>query len=567
MNNNSGTLVLASNRETIVTLPNPGVYDVALEISSLTGCSEEYIEENDIEFIVEYPILNYISWTDTGMLINFSEYQDDRFSHLEIWHKREDEFASWISVNDNIDYLTPNYYVHEFGSPGLSESTFANNYYIQQVDSCGYESDISIVHSSILLETNSYDFQEIEVSWTRYRGWDYIIDNQMIVPDTLDIIYEVYRSENNIDFERIKTVIDTLPYLETGFKFVDKDLCNIDYTYYVLAKHTEIEDFTSRSNKSTKQPNFVDFTKPLKLSYTTVNIFGNLIVDGELVENYTLTEWEELDQSDMNYYKVDRFDNYYGWQEEVQNVTDSTYLDFNADINNDEYLYRVSYWDDCGNEGPGSNLGSNILLQGIQTSTHYDLNWNPYMEWDLGVQNYIIEYYQSQNNIWVELDIVSGTTIDYRDSDLQKNDLSASYDLLHGVDTSYCYRVRAISYVGYESQSNEYCFIAEPSNYFPNAFSPNNDGINDYFEYKFRVPLVDDVNEYENSSFVKSINLQIFNKWGNLVFETNDLDFKWDGTILNNGEVCPQGAYVLSYELTGYNGSVISEKGMIYLLR
>ena len=137
---------------------------------------------------------------------------------------------------------------------------------------------------------------------------------------------------------------------------------------------------------------------------------------------------------------------------------------------------------------------------------------------------------------------------------------------MHGVDT-YCYRVRAISYVGYESQSNEYCFIAEPSNYFPNAFSPNNDGINDYFEYKFRVPLVDDVNEYENSSFVKSINLQIFNKWGNCVFETNDLDFKWDGTILNNGDVCPQGAYVLSYELTGYNGSVISEKGMIYLLR
>tara|TARA_B000000565_G_scaffold244114_1_gene210907 strand:+ start:557 stop:973 length:417 start_codon:yes stop_codon:yes gene_type:complete len=138
---------------------------------------------------------------------------------------------------------------------------------------------------------------------------------------------------------------------------------------------------------------------------------------------------------------------------------------------------------------------------------------------------------------------------------------------LHGVDTSYCYRVRAISYLGYESQSNEYCFIAEHTNYFPNAFSPNNDGINDYFEYKFRTSLVDDVDEYKNSSFVKSINLQIYNKWGNLVFETNDLDFKWDGTIQNNGEDCPQGAYILSYDLTGYNGSVISDKGMLYLLR
>ena len=52
-----------------------------------------------------------------------------------------------------------------------------------------------------------------------------------------------------------------------------------------------------------------------------------------------------------------------------------------------------------------------------------------------------------------------------------------------------------------------------------------------------------------------------------MVFETNDLDFKWDGTIQNNGEVCPQGAYVLRYELIGYNGSVISDKGLIYLLR
>ena len=41
---------------------------------------------------------------------------------------------------------------------------------------------------------------------------------------------------------------------------------------------------------------------------------------------------------------------------------------------------------------------------------------------NLGVKNYIVEYYKSQDNIWVELDIVSGTTTNYRDSDLQKND-------------------------------------------------------------------------------------------------------------------------------------------------
>ena len=90
-------------------------------------------------------------------------------------------------------------------------------------------------------------------------------------------------------------------------------------------------------------------------------------------------------------------------------------------------------------------------------------------------------------------------------------------------------------------------------------------GINDYFEYKFRVPLVDDFNEYENSSFVKSLNLKIFNRWGNMVFETSDLDFKWDGT--HRGEESPQGAYVVKYELTGFNGTIISDTDIIYLLR
>ena len=117
--------------------------------------------------------------------------------------------------------------------------------------------------------------------------------------------------------------------------------------------------------------------------------------------------------------------------------------------------------------------------------------------------------------------------------------------------------------MGYESQSNEYCFIAEPTNYFPNAFSPNNDGINDYFEYRFRYPIAD--NEYINSSYVKSINLQIYNRWGNLVFETDELDFKWDGT--HRGEDSPQGAYVLKYELKGFNGTIISDTDIIYLIR
>ena len=547
-------------------MDSTGTYSLELFITDSRGCTDIFIDDEihiqELDVIVEIPKLDYVTWSDSGVVIVWNEIQDDNFEYLQILNQ-SDNMTDWLSAAI-IDTLVPNYFIHEIGSPGLSQSTFVNNYKLAQVDSCGYQSDTSIIHSTILLETNSEDFQENEVSWTRYRGWDYKIEDQMIVSDTVNIIYELYRSENNIDFERIISVIDTLPYLNGSFTYIDKNLCNIDYTYYVLAINSEVESFVSRSNKSIQQPNFIDFTQPLNLKYATVNNFESVIVNNVIQDNYVFMKWDELDQSEMNYYKIDRYDNFYGWQEDYRNVNDSICVDYNADVYNDEYLYRISYWDECGNVGPHSNLGSNILLNGAQNTHYYDIYWNPYVEWEQGVKNYIVEYYKSPDNIWVELDIVSGTTLEYRDSDLQKNDLS-DYDILHGVDTSYCYRVRAISYMGYESQSNEYCFIAEPTNYFPNAFSPNNDGINDYFEYKFRVPLVDDFNEYENSSFVKSLNLKIFNRWGNMVFETSDLDFKWDGT--HRGEESPQGAYVVKYELTGFNGTIISDTDIIYLLR
>ena len=268
--------------------------------------------------MVEIPRLDYVTWSDSGVVIVWNEIQDDNFEYLQILNQSNNT-TDWLSAAI-IDTLVPNYFIHEIGSPGLSQSTFVNNYKLVQVDSCGYQSDTSIIHSSILLETNSDDFQEIEISWTRYRGWDYKIEDQMIVSDTVNIIYELYRSENNIDFERIISVIDTLPYLNGSFTYIDKNLCNIDYTYYVLAINSEVESFISRSNKSIQQPNFIDFTQPLNLKYATVNNFESVIVNNVIQDNYIFMKWDELDQSEMNYYKIDRYDNFYGWQEDYRNV-------------------------------------------------------------------------------------------------------------------------------------------------------------------------------------------------------------------------------------------------------
>ena len=69
-----------------------------------------------------------------------------------------------------------------------------------------------------------------------------------------------------------------------------------------------------------------------------------------------------------------------------------------------------------------------------------------------------------------------------------------------------------------------------PENFFyiPNVFSPNGDGFNDRFEISPKKDL--EVVDFE---------IHIFNRWGDLLFESRDLDFSWDGSFLatkmNNG--------------------------------
>ena len=100
-----------------------------------------------------------------------------------------------------------------------------------------------------------------------------------------------------------------------------------------------------------------------------------------------------------------------------------------------------------------------------------------------------------------------------------------------GSSVAGCYVVTAIDSVGNESAfSNQVCGDNCPVYTLPNIFTPNSDKVNDLF-----VPF-----PYRG---VKEIDLQVFNRWGQLVFTTNDPAIRWDGTVNNKGEPVPDGVY------------------------
>ncbi|MFY0252862.1 gliding motility-associated C-terminal domain-containing protein [Chitinophaga sp. 30R24] len=87
--------------------------------------------------------------------------------------------------------------------------------------------------------------------------------------------------------------------------------------------------------------------------------------------------------------------------------------------------------------------------------------------------------------------------------------------------------------------------------YVPNLFSPNGDGVNDI--------------EYVYGTAIAQLEFRIYNQWGQVVFSSKDQHTGWDGTM--NGRRQPVGVYVYILKATMQDGTVITKKGNITLMR
>lgn len=86
----------------------------------------------------------------------------------------------------------------------------------------------------------------------------------------------------------------------------------------------------------------------------------------------------------------------------------------------------------------------------------------------------------------------------------------------------------------------------------PNVFTPNNDGTNDVFTIK--------------SKGVKEISLEIYNRWGQKMYEFTGAKAAWDG-ITGNGEEASAGTYFYFVKAKGFDDKVYEKQGPVSLFR
>jgi gliding motility-associated-like protein len=112
-------------------------------------------------------------------------------------------------------------------------------------------------------------------------------------------------------------------------------------------------------------------------------------------------------------------------------------------------------------------------------------------------------------------------------------------NIYSGAAREYCVNLWIANDFGCENQIQK-CIPVDPSLtiFFPNSFTPNRDGKNDYYGFHGSVRNI------------SAFRFLVFDRWGELVFETTDFLDEWNGTLKNTGDDLMPGTYVYRADIT-----------------
>jgi gliding motility-associated-like protein len=234
------------------------------------------------------------------------------------------------------------------------------------------------------------------------------------------------------------------------------------------------------------------------------------------------------------------------WEEiaQLKNYASNDYTDEKVYTNETSYCYTIYVSDECGNIFPPCKEQCSILLEGESFPYEHRLNWNEYINWDNKVAGYYIERSDQTLGIpYSDMYIKDAATFELTDDDLP---------LKNG---EFHYRIRAEENQGgnnAKSYSNEIELFQKPILFLPNAFSPNDDDLNEYWKAE--------------GAFIKDYKLLLLNRWSQLIFESQKLEDTWDGKY--KGVDVPEGVYFYRLRYSGYDLRTVYEKlGTITVIR
>ncbi len=324
------------------------------------------------------------------------------------------------------------------------------------------------------------------------------------------------------EIERNNDTYVVIPGAPAAFNDVDIE-CKENYCYRIINRYAG--GATSRSLQSCGESFLINIPVPIQNTSAVVSNQGvNL-------------EWIQDPASNPPSYQVFRSGDGVNFGL-IAGSPNTTFTDISYTTENN-FTYRIDYTDECDNESPEGLIIDPLKLIGSISNNMVTLEWNEYRGWLNGVNSYVIDKFNQQNNLIQSINV--GINRSFVDEEPDPDNQLVRY------------RIRAqANQTGIKpSLSNELTFVKDSRIFSPTAFSPNGDNLNDAFKV--------------SGQFIDKMELSIFNRWGVLVFNTRKKDETWDGTF--NGKPVAEDAYVWHVQVTDLTGRSFKESGTVALLR
>ncbi len=226
------------------------------------------------------------------------------------------------------------------------------------------------------------------------------------------------------------------------------------------------------------------------------------------------------------------------------------------------YLWDFGNGSDSNDESPSNTYTEPGTYDVTLTVTNESRCFNTYKETGY-VQAYEIP--EADFTLTPEETILEEATISFTNGstsndpmtyywDFGDNNTSDDEDPVHTYTAAGTYTVTLVttSANGCENTTEKEVLIhPDFAVYAPNAFTPNDDGLNDVFEVK--------------GLGIKHFQLQIYSRWGELIYESDNLEEQWDGTF--NGNKVPAGTYVYKINYTSMIDKDYDLEGTVTVMR
>ena len=419
----------------------------------------------------------------------------------------------------------------DWTNPSSNAANEVETYRVKATNNCLITGSAFSSHRTILASAEADGCDRFsDIQWTEYVNWPEGVRE-----------YEIYASLNGTPEIWVGTVADTV------FEFRHENVQEeATYCYRVVAVRDTPTRITSTSNDTCvfiyvpKRPDY-------GYSYETTVIPGNTGVDQFFFVDSTAgylgfeiqRGTDPGDMRDIWFIPFDASTRYYD------------YTDAGARPEFNSYYYSVIGIDSCDLNADTLNMTRTILLEAESKSDRTNsLIWNPYESWSGSIVAYNI--HRTYNGVLAQIASVPPTQLTYTDS---------IEDIIEG-DGNFCYYIEAIEGIGapignpnpvlfsQTSLSNEACALQQPNIFVPNAFVPN--GVNSIFN---PVTVYADMDNYL---------LQIYDRWGNRIFETTDPELGWDGKV--GGKLAKTGAYAYLLSVQSSRGNTFVKRGTITMI-